>query len=275
MTQIAVNGTELYYELRGQGPPVVFITGATGDAQWWADSAEALADEFTVLTYDRRGNSRSARPTSATHAPLSDNADDAAALLNQLRLAPAVAYGSSSGAIYLTDLLIRHVDVVNGAVLHEPPFIPVTSDPAAVADALGTVIGAGMEQGGPRAAMEAFLRLVVGDEVYSSYDPEARNRVLANGEVFFGAEMPALQAYMPSTEQLAQVRVPCVVSSGIDNQPLEAAGHWFYEASSWLAEALSVELTASPGAHVPMASHPDLFVTWVRPILRSLSAPPV
>lgn len=273
MAQIAVNGTELYYELRGQGPPVAFITGGTGDAHWWAESAEALADEFTVLTYDRRGNSRSARPTSATQAPLSAHADDAAALLTQLQLAPAVAYGSSSGALYLTDLLLRNADVVRGAVLHEPPFIPVTSAPAAVADALSTVIGGGMERGGPTAAMEAFLRHVAGDEVYSSYDPEARNRFLANGEVFFGEEMPAMQAFLPSTEQLAQVQVPCVVSSGIENQPLEATGHWFYESSSWLAEALSVELTTSPGAHVPMATHPDLFVDWVRPVLRSLSAP--
>lgn len=158
-------------------------------------------------------------------------------------------------------------------MLHEPPFIPVTSAPAAVADALSTVIGGGMERGGPTAAMEAFLRHVAGDEVYSSYDPEGRNRFLANGEVFFGEEMPAMQAFLPSTEQLAQVQVPCVVSSGIENQPLEATGHWFYESSSWLAEALSVELTTSPGAHVPMATHPDLFVDWVRPVLRSLSAP--
>lgn len=275
MTEIRVNGTELYYELCGQGPPVVFISGATGDAQWWADAAGALADEFTVLTYDRRGNGRSARPTTATDAPLSENADDAAALLTQLELAPAVAYGSSSGAIYLTDLLLRHGDVVTGAVLHEPPFIPVTSNPAAVADGLGAVIGAGMEQGGPPAAMEAFLRLACGDEVVSSYDPEAKTRFLASGEVFFGGEMPAMQAYLPSTEQLAGVQVPCVVASGIENQPLEAPGHWFNEASTWLAEELSVPLTMSPGGHVPMASHPDLFVDWVRPILRTLSAPVV
>lgn len=275
MTKTTVNGTELYYELCGQGPPVVFISGATGDAQWWAASAAALADEFTVLTYDRRGNSRSARPTKYTEAPLSENADDAAALLTQLGLAPAVAYGSSSGAIYLADLLIRHADVVTGAVLHEPPFIPGASDPAAVADALGAVIGAAMEQGGPPQAMEAFLRLMIGAEVYSSYDPEAMTRFLASGEVFFNMEMPAMQTYLPSTEQLAQVQVPCVVASGMENQPLESPRHWFYEASSWLAEGLSVGVTTSPGGHVPMASHPDLFVEWVRPILRSLSAPVV
>lgn len=273
MAEIAVNGTTLYYELRGQGPPVVFISGATGDAQWWAASADALSDEFAVLTYDRRGNSRSARQTTSAEAPLSENADDAAGLLTQLGLAPAVAYGSSSGAIYLTDLLVRHPEVVKGAVLHEPPFISVTSDPAAVADALGAVISAGMEQGGPTRAMEDFLRWVAGDEVYASLDPELRTRVLANGEVCFGMELPALQAYLPSTEQLAQVQVPCVVAAGIENQPPESPRHWFYETSSWLAERLSVQLTTSPGAHVPFASHPDAFVDWVRSILRSLSAP--
>lgn len=273
MAELEVNGTTLYYELRGQGPPVVFITGATGDAQWWAASAEALSDEFAVLTYDRRGNSRSARQTTSAQAPLSENADDAAALSTQLELGPAVFYGASSGAIYLTDLLIRHPDVVAGAVLHEPPFISVTSDPAAVADAIGEAIGTGMEQGGPPRAMEEFLRLVAGDEVYASVDPELRTRVLTNGEVCFGMELPALQAYLPTAEELAQVQVPCVVAAGIENEPRESPRHWFHETSSWLAQRLSVQLTTSPGGHVPMASHPDDFVEWVRPILRSLSAP--
>ena len=109
--------------------------------------------------------------------------------------------------------------------------------------------------------------------MYSACDPESTSRFLTNGEVFFGKEMPAMPPYLPSVEQLAEVQVPCVVASGLENQPQEAPGHWFHEASSWLTEALSVPLTMSPGGHVPMASHADLFVDWVRPILRSLSAP--
>ena len=76
-----MNGTSLYYEVRGNGPPVLFVSGATGDAGHWAGAAAALADEFTVVTYDRRGNSRSPRPPGWNEAPLTEQADDAAALL--------------------------------------------------------------------------------------------------------------------------------------------------------------------------------------------------
>ena len=59
---LRVNGTDIYHEVRGSGPPVLFISGMTGDAGHYAKVAEVLATEFTAVTYDRRGNSRSPRP---------------------------------------------------------------------------------------------------------------------------------------------------------------------------------------------------------------------
>ncbi len=54
-----VAGAELYYEVRGRGPAVLLIAGATGDAGHFEQAADVLASEHTVITYDRRGNSRS------------------------------------------------------------------------------------------------------------------------------------------------------------------------------------------------------------------------
>ncbi len=56
---IEVNGAQLYYEVRGTGPAVLFIPGATGDAGHFDQVADALADAFTVVTYDRRGRGES------------------------------------------------------------------------------------------------------------------------------------------------------------------------------------------------------------------------
>jgi len=55
---IEANGTTLYYERRGCGPALLFISGAAGDAADHAPTAELLAGEFTTVTYDRRGFSR-------------------------------------------------------------------------------------------------------------------------------------------------------------------------------------------------------------------------
>jgi pimeloyl-ACP methyl ester carboxylesterase len=62
MPIVTVGPVQLYYEVRGGGPPVLFIMGATGDAGHFATVADQLADKFTVVTFDRRGNSRSSRP---------------------------------------------------------------------------------------------------------------------------------------------------------------------------------------------------------------------
>ena len=96
---VRVNGTDLYHEVRGSGPVVLFISGMTGDAGHYADAAELLASEFTVVTYDRRGNSRSPRPPAWTTTSIDEQAADAAGLLDALGVAPAAVFGSSGGAI--------------------------------------------------------------------------------------------------------------------------------------------------------------------------------
>src|SRR4029450_7201699 len=94
---IQASATKLYHEVRGSGPALL-ITGGTGDAGEWANLAPTLAEECTVVTYDRRGMSRSPRPDGWTATSVAEAADDAAALLHALNLAPAVAGGHGRGA---------------------------------------------------------------------------------------------------------------------------------------------------------------------------------
>jgi pimeloyl-ACP methyl ester carboxylesterase len=83
--------TGLYYEVRGRGPAVLLIAGATGDCGPFARSAERLADEFTVITFDRRGNSRSpVRGDAGAAATMGAQAADAAALIRECGLESAV-----------------------------------------------------------------------------------------------------------------------------------------------------------------------------------------
>src|SRR5215469_7931769 len=88
------NGTTLYYEMEGAGMAVLFVAGSTGDAGNFTRSAVLLADEFMVVTYDRRGNSRSPRPSGWKTTSVAEQADDAAALIEALDLSPAVVFGA-------------------------------------------------------------------------------------------------------------------------------------------------------------------------------------
>jgi len=100
VSSIEVNSTRIYYEKRGRGPAVLFVSGATGDAGHWTTVADILADTYTVITYDRRGNSRSSRPPGWTSTTIGEQADDAAALLRGLGLVPAIVFGTSAPAAY-------------------------------------------------------------------------------------------------------------------------------------------------------------------------------
>jgi pimeloyl-ACP methyl ester carboxylesterase len=120
MPRLRANGTELYYEVRGTGPTVLLIMGATGDAGHFEAFAGHLADEFFVVTYDRRGYGRSPAPPGWRTTSPEEQADDAAALLAALGGPPAAVFGTSSGANFALCLLVRHPAAVSGAILHEP-----------------------------------------------------------------------------------------------------------------------------------------------------------
>jgi pimeloyl-ACP methyl ester carboxylesterase/alkylhydroperoxidase family enzyme len=271
MSSLAVNGTTLYYELRGQGPTVVFISGAGGDAGMWSQVAETLADEFTVLTYDRRANSRSPRPEGWNVVAVDQQADDAVELVTALGLEPAVGYGSSAGAMILTSLALRHPDVLCGAIFHEPPFAAVTSDSAAVDAGLKAVVSEGMATGGPATAMERFLRWIGGDAAFEAFDDELRARLVGNGEIFCAAESKAVHSYLPSTGQLARIRLPCLVAAGFEHSNSAAPRHWLYEAARWLADQLEAPFIDTPGAHLPQATHARVLAEGLRPFLRALT----
>jgi len=67
MSLLNIDGVELYYELHGEGPPLILIHGASGThLSWWQQVAE-LRYHFSCLIYDLRGYGRS-RPTSAYDA---------------------------------------------------------------------------------------------------------------------------------------------------------------------------------------------------------------
>jgi pimeloyl-ACP methyl ester carboxylesterase len=261
---IQAGTTKLYHEVRGSGPALL-ITGGTGDAGEWTHLAPTLAEECTVVTYDRRGMSRSPRPDGWTATSMAEAADDAAALLRALDLTPAVVVGHSGGASAACSLVVRHPQVVRHAVLYEPPLLAMA--PEALVAGLRAVIEQAMAEGGPRHAMEAFIRGNAGDEVadqwFESLDPSGRDRILDNGAVFFPIELPAFAAFIPNRNRMQASGVPLSVVAGAENRDT-----WIGAAAAWLAEGTGADLLELPGGHGGFVSHPQEFIELVRRILR-------
>lgn len=246
---VPANGTELYAEVRGDGPAVLLIAGGTSDAGQLEGVAAALSDRHTVCTYDRRGNSRSARPEGWTATDADEQADDAAALLLALGLPPAVVYGHSIGAVVALNLALRHPELVERLVLHDPAMLSVLADPQAVLGVVGPVIEGGMQAGGPGSAARAFWEFAAG-EALQALDRTTYERMLRNGEVLFGIEFQALSGWRPDEQSLPSLRMPvhCVV--GRQSAPFMA------EAASWIAERTGGEVTEISGGHGAMFDRP-------------------
>lgn len=262
---VAVNGADLYCEIRGEGPAVLLIPGATGDADHFAQVAPLLADEFTIVTYDRRGNSRSSAATTAGAAWMDEQADDAGALLDALGLAPAAVFGTSGGAVIALHVLVRRPDAVRGAIIHEPPLLGVLANGPEVLAQLQAMAEEGMASGGPRGAMELFIRANAGDAVFEGFHPEMQERLLGNAEVFLGREVEPFISYQPYAAASAGSRVPTVVVAGLENR-----GVYYHEAATWVAGLLGVPLREVPGAHVPYMDRPGEFVDALRPLLHEI-----
>ena len=92
---LEVNGARIYHQVRGSGPSILFIAGATGDGGHFQRVAELLSDEFTVVTYDRRANSRSLHPEGWDSTSPEEQSDDAAGLIEALGIGPVAIFGNS------------------------------------------------------------------------------------------------------------------------------------------------------------------------------------
>ncbi|MFE5430746.1 alpha/beta fold hydrolase [Peribacillus simplex] len=117
---LAVSGATLYYEVRGSGPLLLMIHGGGGDADKFQFVADNLANRYTVVTYDRRGHSRSSLFNKTENYRVKTHSDDAHRLLAKLTDEPAYVFGSSSGAVIGLDLSIRHPDQLRILIPHEP-----------------------------------------------------------------------------------------------------------------------------------------------------------
>jgi pimeloyl-ACP methyl ester carboxylesterase len=125
---LKVPGATLYYEIRGSGPVLLMIPGGPMDAGGFARLAERLADRYTVVTYDCRGNSRSPHDGSPDDLTVEVLADDAHRLLEVVGSEPAYVLGSSGGATYGLDLVARYPGRVHSLVAHEPPVSALLPD---------------------------------------------------------------------------------------------------------------------------------------------------
>jgi pimeloyl-ACP methyl ester carboxylesterase len=123
-TAASKDGTTIAFDRYGDGPPLVFVDGATATRAYDGPLANALAPHFTVYAYDRRGRGDSGdTPPYAVEREI----EDLAAVIEAAG-GSAFVLGHSSGAVLALRAAAAGVPIEKLAV-YEPPFIVDDSRP--------------------------------------------------------------------------------------------------------------------------------------------------
>ena len=110
-----VNGVKLYYEIYGEGDPVVLIGGLGSQLQSWATQVPIYSKHFKVIVFDNRGSGKSDKPEVGYSTE--DMAHDTAALMDELGIESAHIVGKSMGGMIGQWLAIKHPAKVKKLVM--------------------------------------------------------------------------------------------------------------------------------------------------------------
>lgn len=113
------DGVRYVVDDRGVGAPVLLVHGWGTSRLVWEGQVRALVGRYRVVTLDWRGCGDSDAPAHGN--TIAQIADDLAHVIEQLRLPPVVAVGSSLGGNAVLDLAVRHPTLLRGAVLVDAP----------------------------------------------------------------------------------------------------------------------------------------------------------
>ncbi len=263
---IDVNGTRLTYRLSGDSgaTPVVFVHGTLGDLRSWSGQENAFAQVYRVLVYSRRYHPPNPQVNdNQTYSPKL-HAEDLAALLLTLDIAPAHIVGSSYGAYTALQLARDHPQLVRSLVLAEPPIFSLLTasesgdsarrayytyslDPARAAFAHGDSV----------AGIRLFYDAGAGRGAFAKLPAGVRADMLAHAFELRREMLAERGQYLPpvTCAELGRMTTPVLLVRG------ERSPRMFQLISDELARCLQSDTTVTiPGAgHPPHAGNPSYY----------------
>jgi pimeloyl-ACP methyl ester carboxylesterase len=248
---------ELTYEMKGRGAPVVLVH-ASAFVSWYVPLVEGLAD-LTTLRYRRR-----LRPSESGGYRSLTVADDAAIcvrLMDHVGWPRAHIVGHSYGALVALQLAMDAPERVGSIALLEPAARGVSSSAQVVA-ALEPVV-ATYRSGDTAGAVDAFLRHVGGDGYRAVLDrvvPDASGDALAEADLFFQVEMPAVTRFRFVPSEAARITAPVLNVVGTESVPRFREGGELVQ--SWFPQA--ERLTVPRAGHLLMVQNPAAVAEGLR-----------
>lgn len=258
-------GADIAYDREGAGPLLLLIVGGNGDSRRYTALSALMANDYTVVRYDRRANFRSTGNTAAD-LDMAQQARDAAALIRHFGDEPAYVFGNSAGANIAIKLTEDHPERVRGLIAHEPPITNILPKPEAETDAaFFRDIYATYLAEGTAPAMKKFASAFVGLEQPpgTASTADAPPDQGGNMDRFLAHEFRNISGYTPDLERIRESRAAVITAVGRASQDA-----LYVRTARAMAEALGCPCVDMTGNHVAFATEPDVFARELNAILR-------
>jgi pimeloyl-ACP methyl ester carboxylesterase len=254
---LAVPGAKIYYEVRGEGRFLLLIGGGNSDAAVYKRLAAVLAGSHRVVTYDPRGNSRSALDGPPVDQKVEEHADDAYRLIEHLAGPdePVYVFGSCSGGLIALELTIRHPDRIRLTIAHEPPALSILPDAAHHLALLDDVCLTYRREG----MAPALTKL---QALHGGRPAPVLPEVHDNTDFFLTHFVRPFTRFVPDLSALEEVADKVVWAGGHASR-----GDLVHRPVRALADRFGRDLELFPGGHVGYARYPADFAEQLDEIL--------
>jgi pimeloyl-ACP methyl ester carboxylesterase len=254
MPRIDRDGVGIYYEVHGDGPPLLLTHGYSSTSAMWHGQVEALARDHTLILWDMRGHGQSDYPDDPKAYSEALTIGDIAAILDTVGASSAIIGGLSLGGYMSLAFYRAHPERTRALLIIDT--------------------GPGFKKDEPREAWNARA-LATADKLdregLGVLKSATRERATASHRNAKGLALAArgmlTQRDAAVMELLPNIKVPSLIVVGADDTP-------FLAASDYMAAKI-------PGAQkivIPAAGHavnidqPKAFVDAVVPFLKNLPA---
>ena len=216
MPLLSVNDTEIYYEVHGQGRPLLFLSETHCDGEVWKiHQVPEFSRDHRVIIMDYRGTGQSGKPSIPYTTRMF--ADDALALLDHLEASEAVVCGHSMGGRVAQLMALDHPSRIKALILASTgaSFPETKGIPLKIATEM-------VEWGYERYVRDHSILVGFTDEFAARHADRVENylrvRMANMGPVeFYFRHLLARQGH-DTSGRLGEIRAPTVILVGEDDR---------------------------------------------------------
>lgn len=261
----SINGVNIYWELTGdKGEPLVLVHGSWVDHHSWKGIVSELSKTFRVLTYDRRGHSRSERLSIQENTE--QDVSDLIALINHLNLSPAHIVGNSFGTTIVLKTAAKKPEMFITLIGHEPPllgllkenqqFKPLLQEVQQRIDGVVSLIVQGKNE---KAAIQFVESIAFKPGSWQQLPERLQKTFIYNATTWF-EELQDPGSMLLDMDRISNFDKPTLLTMGSESPP------FFIAVLEQLTNSIpfAKSRTFEGAGHAPHLSHPEQYIQVVK-----------